>query len=122
MEFARWAGWHVGEGKRGPALVSAESLRRMHTPIVSMAPRPDAAVGTPAQGRYGLGWAEVQLPFYPEPFVFHGGSNQLNLAYIMLLPRRDYALVLVTNVGGDKADAALKALVKELIDGWPPPA
>ena len=122
MDFAAWASWQAGEGKRGPALASPESLRRMHTPIVSMAARPDAAVGTPAQGRYALGWGEIQLPFFPEPFVFHGGSNQLNLAYIMLLPRRDYGLVLVTNVGGDQADAGLKALVKELLERWPPPA
>ncbi|HEX2150727.1 MAG TPA: serine hydrolase domain-containing protein [Stellaceae bacterium] len=42
LDFAAWAGWNAGEGKRGPALVSAEALRKLHTPVVDIPPRPDA--------------------------------------------------------------------------------
>jgi hypothetical protein len=50
----------------------------------------------------------------PEPLIYHGGSNQKNLAHIWLEPRRDIAMVLVTNIGGLQADAALFALAPEL--------
>ena len=44
----------------------------------------------------------------------------MNLAYIMMQPKYDCAMVMMTNVGGDKADAALKAPAKDLYDGAPP--
>src|SRR4030095_1390276 len=58
LDFARWAGWNAGVGKRGPALVRPETLQRLHTPVIAMS-RPDAAPGTPPSGRYALGWGGV---------------------------------------------------------------
>ena len=102
LDFAAWAGWNAGEGKRGPALVKPETLRKMHTPVVDIPPRPDAKPGTPPPGKYGLGWGTVSLPFAPEPLIFHGGSNEMNLAYIMLQPSVDFGIVMATNIGGEK--------------------
>lgn len=116
LDFATWAGWNAGEGKRGPALVRPESLRKLHTPVVSMPLRADAAPGTPARGGYALGWGELSFEWAPQPFTFHGGSNQKNLAYILFQSQRDFALVLMTNVGGQQADEALKALSRELYE------
>jgi CubicO group peptidase (beta-lactamase class C family) len=95
-------------------------LRKLHTPVIEMAPRPEAPPGTPAGGRYGLGWGITNLPFSPEPFVFHGGSNGMNLAYVMMQPERDFALVLLTNVSGQKADQALLALAEALYKQFAP--
>ena len=114
LDFATWAGWNAGEGKRAPALVRPETLRKLHTPVISMPPRPGAAPGTPSRGKYALGWGEIALEWSPEPFVFHGGSNEKNLAYILLHPQHDFAMVLVTNVSGPKADEALNAVAQEL--------
>jgi CubicO group peptidase (beta-lactamase class C family) len=114
LDFAVWAGWNAGEGRREPALVRPETLRKLHTPVIDMPPRPDAKPGTPSRGRYALGWGNVTMPFTPEPFVFHGGSNELNLAYIMLQPNNDLAMVMTTNIGGAAADKALVALAEEL--------
>lgn len=114
LDFAAWAGWNTAEGRRGPALVSPDTLRKMHTPVVDIPARPDAKPGTPPPGSYGLGWGTVKLPFSPEPFVFHGGSNEMNLAYIMLKPKVDFAMVLATNAGGSTADEGLRAAAMEL--------
>ncbi|WP_158554815.1 serine hydrolase domain-containing protein [Methylovirgula sp. 4M-Z18] len=119
LDFAAWASWNAGEGKRGPALVRPETLRRLHTPVISM-DRPHAPPGTPPSGSYGLGWGTTSLPFSSEDFIFHGGSNGMNLAYIMMQPERDFAMVLMTNVGGTKADEALKALAGELYGRFKP--
>ncbi|HEX2150726.1 MAG TPA: hypothetical protein VHG31_01855 [Stellaceae bacterium] len=54
------------------------------------------------------------MPFAPEPLIFHGGSNEMNLAYILLQPSADFGIVMATNIGGEKADAALRALGQQL--------
>ena len=120
LDFAAWAGWHAGAGKRGPVLVGPETFRKLHTMVIDMPPKADAPVGTPSSGSYGLGIGQVSLPISPEPFLFHGGSNEMNLAYIMLQPKYDFAMVMMTNVGGDKADQALKALGAKLYKGFGP--
>ncbi len=122
LDFAAWAGWHAGAGKRGPALVQPTTFGKLHAMVIDMPAKPEAPVGTPSSGRYGLGLGEVALPFSPEPFLFHGGSNEMNLAYIMLQPKYDFAIVMMTNRGGDKADAALKALAAALYKGFDPTA
>jgi hypothetical protein len=38
----------------------------------------------------------------------------MNVAYIMLQPQRDFGIVMMTNVGGRKADQAMVALGEEL--------
>ncbi len=44
----------------------------------------------------------------------HSGSNGKNLAAIWVQPSRDAAMVVMTNIAGAKADAALLALASEL--------
>jgi CubicO group peptidase (beta-lactamase class C family) len=114
LDFARWAGWNAGAGKRGPKLVRPETLKKLHTPVISMPVKKDAAPGTPSQGKYALGWGEVQLDWAPSPLITHTGSNGKNLAQIWVEPQRDFAMVLVTNIGGSKASEALNALAREL--------
>ena len=114
LDFARWAGWNAGEGRRGPNLVRPETLKKLHTTVVTMPIKKDAAPGTPSQGGYALGWGQVPVEWAPEPLIYHGGSNEKNLAHIWLEPKRDFAMVLVTNIGGSKANEALNALAPEL--------
>jgi CubicO group peptidase (beta-lactamase class C family) len=114
LDFATWAGWNAGEGKRGPALVRPETLRKLHAPVVAMPDMPAAKPGTPKQGKYGLGWGELAVDWAPHPLKYHGGSNGKNLAHIWLDPQRDFAMVLVTNIGGEQADRAFRALAPEL--------
>jgi CubicO group peptidase (beta-lactamase class C family) len=114
LDFAKWAGWNAGQGKRGPKLVEPDTLKKLHAPVIGMPDAKEAAPGTPARGRYGLGWGEMPVGWATEPLIYHGGSNGKNLAHIWLEPKRDFAMVLVTNVGGLKADEALTAVAPEL--------
>ena len=114
LDFARWAAWNAGASKRGPALVTPETLNKLHTKVIDMPPKPDAAPGTPSIGAYGFGWVTVTLPYARGPVLAHGGSNLLNLAQIIVQPEKDFGMVLMTNVGGPKADDALRALAEEL--------
>jgi CubicO group peptidase (beta-lactamase class C family) len=114
LDFARWAGWNAGEGKRGPALVKPETMRKLHTPVISMPEKKDAAPGTPPGGKYALGWGELSVDWAPHPLLYHGGSNGMNLAHVWLDTKRDFAMVITANIGGEKANTAFNALAKEL--------
>ncbi len=121
LEFATWAGWNAGEGRRPPALVHPETLRLLHTQVIAIPPLPGAAPGTPSGGGgYALGWGIARLPFSTAPFVTHAGSNGMNLATVAMQPAHDFAMVMATNVGGTKADAALRALTQALYERFGP--
>ncbi len=121
LDFAAWAAWNAGELKRGPQLVKPATLMKLHTGVIEMA-NPKAPPGTPALGNYGYGWLTVKLPFASGPMLYHGGSNEKNLAYIFVDPQQDFALVMMTNLGGGKAEEALKALSAELYKRFAPAA
>ncbi len=114
LDYALWAGWNAGEGKRGPRIISAEMMRRLHKPVISVPERKNAAPGTPSLGRYALGWGEMIVPWAPYPIIYHGGSNGKNLAHIWIDSKRDFAIVIATNIGGPKANEALMSLVGQL--------
>jgi CubicO group peptidase (beta-lactamase class C family) len=101
---ARWAGWTAGQGRRDPALVSPETLRLLHTPVIATDP------AAPAEGSYALGWIVLKPAWAPGPLLMHAGSNNRNLAHLWVDPRRDLALVLVTNVASPEATRALETL------------
>ncbi|MCS5691601.1 beta-lactamase family protein [Cyanobium sp. FGCU-6] len=114
LDFARWAGWNAGEGKRGPALVRPATLKKLHTPVVAIPSGVNGGPGTPARGRYGLGWAEVTVNWAPGRLLQHTGSNEMNLAHIWLEPRRDLGMVVLTNRGDEQAHAALLRVAQQL--------
>jgi CubicO group peptidase (beta-lactamase class C family) len=114
LDFAKWVAWNAGEGKRGPALVSAETLKKLHTPLISTGARDDAAPGTPKTGGYAMGWGTLQESWAAAPAVTHTGSNQMNLATAMFWPGTDFGFVMMTNIGGQPSDAALRKLAAEL--------
>jgi CubicO group peptidase (beta-lactamase class C family) len=114
IDFARWAAWNAGEGKRGPKLVGAETLKKLHAPVITTPEVKDPVPGRPRRGKYGLGWGHVSEDWATGPLLHHTGSNTMNLAHIWVEPKRDVAIVLVTNISGAKADEALFALAPKL--------
>jgi len=114
LDFARWAGWNAGGGRRGPKLIPDEAMAKLRTPLIAFPTPKNPPPGTPSGGRYALGWGEVTVAWAPEPLVYHGGSNGMNLALIFLRPERDFAMVIVTNIGGTKANDGLFAVAASL--------
>jgi len=117
LDFARWAGWNAGNGNRAPFIVRPETMVKLHTPVISMPQRKNAPPGTPPSGKYALGWGELNVEWAPYPLLYHGGSNGMNLAHIWLDTNRDLAMVILTNIGGKKAEGALRRLASELYRG-----
>jgi CubicO group peptidase (beta-lactamase class C family) len=121
-DFATWAGWNAGGGRRGPALVRPETLQRLHrahvkTPVIEK-PKP----GTPKTGEYALGWGIAKMDWTPRPILTHNGSNSLNLAMILVDLEHDLGIVVMTNFPGEKADEAALETTRALYGQYGPGA
>jgi CubicO group peptidase (beta-lactamase class C family) len=114
LDFATWAAWNAGAGKRGPALVKPETLARIHHPMIDTGRIPNPRPGTPQEGQYALGWGIVKYDWAPGPVLTHNGSNGFNLAKIVVDTDRDISLVAVTNIAGPKAEDATNVVVEKL--------
>ena len=114
LDFAKWAQWNAAEGKRPPHLVKPDTLKKLHTPVIDVSAKKDTPPGTPPGGKYCLGWGVTAPEWAQKPLLSHGGSNGMNLAHIWVDTQQDYAMVLTTNIGGKKADEALRAIAGEL--------
>jgi CubicO group peptidase (beta-lactamase class C family) len=112
-DFATWAGWNAGEGKRGPALVKPETLKRLHTPVVTMTIK-DPKPGTPKSGAYAMGWGQSQPEWADKPVLTHNGSNGMNFASVLVDVADDLGIVVVMNISGANADPASLEVMKAL--------
>jgi hypothetical protein len=114
LDFARWAGWQMAEGRRGPALVKPETMRKLHTVMIDVGTIPGSGPGKAMSGGYALGWGVIKVPFRTTPVLTHNGSNSMNFAMIMLDPRVDVGVVIATNCANKGANPACLALAEEL--------
>lgn len=114
LDFAKWVAWQAGEGKRPPALVSPDTMKKLHVPVIDTGLRENAPPGTPKTGGYALGWGQVTEDWAPDPVITHTGSNTLNLALAMFWPKTDFGFVIVTNIAGARADEAVRKLAVTL--------
>ncbi len=101
LDLAQYAAFHVaGELGRG-RLMSTATFRKLHA---------DAA----GQG-YAMGWVVGTRPWAGGRTFSHTGSNTQWYANVWLAPDRDFAMVIVTNIGGDRAFQATDAVAGKLI-------
>jgi CubicO group peptidase (beta-lactamase class C family) len=112
LDFAIWAAWNAGGGRRGPALLTPETLQRLHRPHVKTPVIENPKPGTPKTGEYALGWGVAKMDWTPHPILTHNGSNSLNLAMILVDLEHDLGIVVTTNFPGQKADEALLEAAK----------
>jgi CubicO group peptidase (beta-lactamase class C family) len=96
-EMANWLRVHLANGRYdGREIISAASLRDMHTPHMVMPGIPNEAALSPAS--YGLGW---MLATYRGRYrVQHGGNIDGFSALVTLFPRDELGIVVLTNLNG----------------------
>lgn len=119
-DFAIWADWNAGGGRRGPALVKPESVERLHRAVVTTPEIKNPKPGTPKTGQYALGWGLAKMDWTSRPVLTHNGSNSLNLATILVDPADDLGIVVTTNFPGEKADAAVLEMAEWLYRRYGP--
>lgn len=100
--YAKYMAEHVAGARGTGTLVSAQTFAKLHTP----------ASGT----EYSLGWVFVERGWAGGRTLTHQGSNTMWWAAVWLAPERDFAMLAVSNAGGDSAqqgtDAAIVALIR----------
>lgn len=108
--LADWASFVADQlrGARGErALLRAESYRRLHTPA-------------PGHG-YALGWGTATRDWAGGVALTHNGSNTMNYSVAWLAPQRGFAVLVVSNQGGQRAmrgtDEAASALIRLHLHG-----
>jgi CubicO group peptidase (beta-lactamase class C family) len=88
--LADWSNFIADQirGSRGEsALLKAGTYQAMHTP--------------PFGGDYASGWGVAQRDWGGGTVFSHAGSNTINYAVVWMAPLRDFAVLVVTNQGGD---------------------
>jgi CubicO group peptidase (beta-lactamase class C family) len=114
LDFARWAGWNAGRGKRGPSLLKPETLAAIYRPRISTGKIPDPSPGTPQDGEYALGWGVLKFDWAKTPVLEHNGSNSMNLAKILVDQEQDLGVVVTTNFPGKPAEDACRTILQSL--------
>jgi CubicO group peptidase (beta-lactamase class C family) len=98
---------HLDAGENEGALLSPDTFTRLHTP---------------AMNSYAYGWVIQSRDFsadqsgVEEPVIWHNGSNTMWYAVLVLLPKRDAAIVIATNDGGSISETqqAFDALAAQI--------
>ena len=102
QDLARYVAFHLaGEQEREDLLLSAETIRRLHTPDPGF--------------DYASGWVVTQREWAAGRALFHAGSNTLWLAVVWIAPEKDFAVLVATNQGGDTAFEATDLAAWRLI-------
>ena len=101
-DFARYMAAHLAGARGENGLVSAETFGKLHAP----------ASGT----EYALGWGVGERSWARGRVLQHSGSNTVWYATLWIAPERDFAMLAVTNAGGDDArdgtDEAIGVLIE----------
>ncbi|CAG0967288.1 Protein flp [Phycisphaerales bacterium] len=111
-DWAKYIAIHLRGDKENPRratrLLGPESYDALHTP--------------PA-GDYACGWSITQRPWGEGRVLNHNGSNTMWFAVTWLAPKRDFAVLVACNIGGDAgssgADEAVGAMIREIQRGAP---
>jgi CubicO group peptidase (beta-lactamase class C family) len=117
--FADWAKYvalhlrfdEAGSKKADPAMekllktVKAETLSRLH----------DVPKG--AETKYAMGWMVAERKWADGRVLTHNGSNTMWFCVAWLAPKKDFAVLVGTNAGGDAASKACDDAATALILG-----
>jgi CubicO group peptidase (beta-lactamase class C family) len=89
-DWAKFISLHL-RGERGEEkqYLSTETFARLHRPS--------------AGGDYAAGWMIVQRPWGGGTVLSHAGSNTMWYCVVWMAPKRNFAVLSATNIGGDEA-------------------
>ena len=101
VDWAKFAVAHLRGERPGAKLLQPSTYRDLHT----------AAPGTD----YAGGWLVLDRPWAGGDALNHAGSNTMWYANAWLAPRRDFGILVATNIGGDQAAKAADEAVGALL-------
>lgn len=104
-DWSKFIALHLS-GARGDEqkLVRSESMRKLHAAFLPESKNP-----------YAMGWGVASRPWADGTVLTHNGSNTLWFCVAWIAPKKDFAVIATTNIGGDKGAKATDAAVGRLI-------
>ena len=110
-DWSKFIALHL-QGARGECrLLTAESFQRLHSPQ----PIDDKA-------GYALGWVVSQREWADGSVLMHNGINTMWFSVVWIAPKRGFAVMAVTNLGGKDGTLATDAAASLLIEQQVKPA
>ena len=100
-DWARFVADHVNEGRNKGGLLERATYRTIHQ--------------APFGGEYAYGWIVAPRPWANGNALTHAGSNTSNFAVVWAAPKRGFAILVMTNVGGNDVAARVDEIVGALI-------
>lgn len=106
-DWSKFITLHLQAARGDCKLLTAESFQRLH------APQPiDDKSG------YALGWIVLERPWADGSVLMHNGSNTMWYSVVWIAPKRGFAVMAVTNLGGKDGAAATDAAASLLIQQY----
>lgn len=110
LDLARYAQFHLAGEQGDTPWLKHESFVKLHTPVVGQ--------------EYALGWNVVSRAWANGPALHHTGSNTQWYSNLWLAPRRQFAVIAVTNIGdangGNQAFTTTDEIVAKMIQEFLP--
>lgn len=100
-DWARFVADHVNEGKKQGSLLKPQTYQTIHE--------------APFGGQYAYGWIVAPRPWANGNALTHAGSNTMNFAVVWAAPKRGFAILVMTNVGGGDVAARVDEIVGALL-------
>lgn len=100
-DWAKYVSMHLLGGRGESSFLSKASFDRLHVP--------------PEGFDYAMGWAVTQRPWGGGTVWTHNGSNTMWFCVTWIAPRRDFAVVITCNQGGDDAAKACDDVAAALV-------
>ncbi|MBI5394879.1 MAG: beta-lactamase family protein [Verrucomicrobia bacterium] len=102
-DLAKYAAFHLRAGRCQPALLSAASFEKLHTAVAGQ--------------DYAFGWIVCKRGWAGGEALTHNGSNTMFYTVMWLAPRKQFAILIATNIGGkgvpEGCDRVAAALVRK---------
>ncbi len=104
-DWARYVAVHLPGGRGGGLRLKPETFIRLHAPAAG------------AGQAYAMGWIVCDRAWGGGRVLMHAGTNTMWYAVVWMAPKRDFAVLVATNQGGDRAaracDRAAWALIQD---------
>jgi CubicO group peptidase (beta-lactamase class C family) len=104
-DWAKFITTHLNGARTAESLLKPETLQILHTPAFG--------------GNYAPGWEVTERNWGGGRVLTHQGTNGMNFAVVWMAPKRDFAVLAVSNQGGGKVakacDEAVWTLIKQFL-------
>ncbi|MGH7176013.1 MAG: serine hydrolase domain-containing protein [Tepidisphaeraceae bacterium] len=102
-DWSKFVALHLLGDEGDATLLKSETFRKLHIP-------------PPDKTMYAMGWGVAERPWGGGDILTHAGSNTLWHAVVFVAPKRDFAILVCCNAGGDVAAKACDDAASMLVN------